>query len=71
MGKKEKGKKKMYWLKPQKKRKISDNETVEFIKTIKRSEYSIIKQLKMLPAQISILSLLLSSEANPDALLKI
>lgn len=39
--------------------------------TLKRSEYSVVKQLKKQPAQISILSLLMSSEAHRDALLKI
>lgn len=44
---------------------------MQFIETFERSEYSVVEQLKELPIQISILSLLLSSEEYRDALLKI
>lgn len=53
------------------KKKCRRDETVEFIETLKRSEYSVVEQLKRLSAQISIPSLLLSSETHLDALLKI
>lgn len=56
---------------PQRKKWVSEDDTIEFIKTLKRGEYSIVKQLKKQPAQISRLSLLLSSEMHRDALLKI
>lgn len=55
----------------QRKKRVGEDEAAEFIKTLKRSEYSVVEQLKKQPAQISILSLLLSSEAHRDALLKI
>lgn len=41
------------------------------MKTLKRNEYSVSEQLKKLPTQIYILSLLLSSEEHQDSLLKI
>lgn len=44
--------------KPQRKKRVSEDDTTEYIKTLKRSEYSIVKQLKEKSAQISILSLL-------------
>lgn len=43
---------------------------VEFSKTLKISEYSVVKQLNKQPSQIYRLSLLLSSETHGDALLK-
>lgn len=42
-----------------------------FIKTLKRSEYSVVERLKKQSTQISILSLLITSEMHRDALLKI
>lgn len=35
---------------PQKKKKVNDEEKLKFIKTLKRSEYSIIEQIKNLHA---------------------
>lgn len=55
---------------PQKKKRVGKEDTVKFIKTPKRSEYSTAEQLKKQPAQISILSLSLSSKAHQDELLK-
>lgn len=55
---------------PQKKKRVSEEKITQFIKTLKRSEYSVINQLKK-SAQISILSLLLSSLVHSDSLLKI
>lgn len=54
-----------------KRKKVSDAETEEFVKMLKGSEYSVVEQLKKAPAQISILSLLTSSEAHRNALLKV
>lgn len=50
--------------KEKEKKMVSEDETVEFIKKLKRNEYPVVDQLKKLPTQISILSLLLSSEAH-------
>lgn len=56
---------------PQKEKRSSEDETVELLKTLKRSEYSVLEQLKKLSVQISILSFMLSSEAHRNALVKI
>lgn len=56
---------------PKRKKKVYDVEVEEFVKMLKRSEYSVVEQLKKAPAQISILSLLSSSEAHRNALLKV
>lgn len=56
---------------PQRKKRVCEDDTAEFIKTLKRSEYSIVEQLKKQPTQISILSRFLSSETHCDGLLKI
>lgn len=56
---------------PQRYKRVNEDETLEFIKTFKRIEYLVVEQLRKLPEKISILSLLLSSEAHRDALLKI
>ncbi|XP_039057447.1 uncharacterized protein LOC120200765 [Hibiscus syriacus] len=50
---------------------VTENEAMEFLKFLKHSEYSIVEQLHKLPSRISILALLLSSEAHQDALLKV
>lgn len=50
---------------------ISVEEGQEFIKLIKKSDYKIVDQLGQTPSKISILSLLLSSEAHCKALLKV
>jgi len=43
----------------------------EFLEVIRNSEYSVIQHLNKLPAQISILTLLLSSNVHHKALLKV
>ncbi|XP_058774882.1 uncharacterized protein LOC131649152, partial [Vicia villosa] len=43
----------------------------EILKLIKRSEYKIVDQLMQTPSKISILSLLLNSEAHREALMKV
>ncbi|XP_039028550.1 uncharacterized protein LOC120162476 [Hibiscus syriacus] len=50
---------------------VTENEAVEFLKFLKHNEYNIVEQLHKLPARISILALLLSSEAHRNALLKV
>jgi len=50
---------------------VDENDAREFLKFIKQSEYSIIEQLNRLPAKISLLALLLNSEAHRNALLRI
>ncbi|XP_022736187.1 uncharacterized protein LOC111289419 [Durio zibethinus] len=54
------------WQKP-----VSESEAGEFLKLIKHSEYSVVEQLNKMPARISLLSLLLSSESHRNALLKV
>ncbi|XP_039019836.1 uncharacterized protein LOC120151466 [Hibiscus syriacus] len=50
---------------------VTENEAVEFLKFLKHSEYNIVEQLHKLYARISVLALLLSSEAHRNALLKV
>ncbi|XP_022751308.1 uncharacterized protein LOC111300005, partial [Durio zibethinus] len=50
---------------------VSESEAGEFLKLIKHSEYSVVEQLNKMPARISLLSLLLSSESHRNALLKV
>ncbi|XP_071913977.1 uncharacterized protein [Coffea arabica] len=50
---------------------VSEKEAVDFLKMLKRSEYKTVEQLDGLPAQISFLNLLLTSELHREALLKI
>ncbi|XP_027075870.2 uncharacterized protein [Coffea arabica] len=50
---------------------VSENEAIDFLKMLKRSEYKIVEQLDRMPAQISFLNLLLTSELHREALLKI
>lgn len=52
-------------------REVSDKEAQEFLKVMRQSEYRVVDQLNQTPAKISMLSLLLSSEAHRAALLKI
>lgn len=52
-------------------KRVNEEEKVEFMKTLKRNEYSVGEQLKKLPTQIYILSLLWSSEEHQDVLSKI
>ncbi|XP_071921845.1 uncharacterized protein [Coffea arabica] len=56
---------------PTPKPRVSENEAVDFLKMLKRSEYKIVEQLDRMPAQISFLNLLLTSELHREALLKI
>ncbi|XP_027060688.1 uncharacterized protein [Coffea arabica] len=50
---------------------VSEEEAVDFLKMLKRSEYKTVEQLDGMPAQISFLNLLLTSELHREALLKI
>ncbi|XP_039017027.1 uncharacterized protein LOC120147802 [Hibiscus syriacus] len=50
---------------------VSKDETVEFLKILKHSEFGVVEQLHKLPASIFILSLLLSSEAHRNVLIKV
>ncbi|XP_027077130.1 uncharacterized protein [Coffea arabica] len=56
---------------PTPKPRVSENEAVDFLKMLKRSEYKIVELLDRMPAQISFLNLLLTSELHREALLKI
>ncbi|KAL4302206.1 hypothetical protein GQ457_10G004520 [Hibiscus cannabinus] len=51
--------------------KVKEEEVREFLKFLKHSEYSVVEQLHKLPARISVLALLLSSESHRNALLKV
>ena len=53
------------------KTKATEDEAADFLQIIKRSEYSIVKQLSKMPSHISVLSLLLASESHRRALLKV
>ncbi|XP_050920197.1 uncharacterized protein LOC127137817 [Lathyrus oleraceus] len=50
---------------------VQSEDAVEFLKLIKRSDYKVMDQLHQTPSKISILSLLLSSQAHREALLKV
>lgn len=50
---------------------IPRGEAEEFLRLIKKSYYKVVDQLSHTPSKISILSLLLSSEAHRDSLYKI
>ncbi|KAK9029881.1 hypothetical protein V6N11_031323 [Hibiscus sabdariffa] len=50
---------------------VKESEAKEFLKILKHSEFNVVEQLNRLPARISMLSLLLSSELHRNALLKI
>jgi len=50
---------------------VTEEETNEFLKLMKHSEYCIVDQLKKTPAKISIMSLILSSEPHRNALQKV
>ncbi|XP_027150237.1 uncharacterized protein LOC113750467 [Coffea eugenioides] len=56
---------------PTPKPRVSENEAVDFLKMLKRSEYKIVEQLDRMPSQISFLNLLLTSQLHKEALLKI
>uniref|UniRef100_A0A2N9IHC6 G-patch domain-containing protein n=1 Tax=Fagus sylvatica TaxID=28930 RepID=A0A2N9IHC6_FAGSY len=53
------------------KTKAAEEEATDFLRIIKSSEYSIVKQLSKMPSHISVLSLLLASESHRKALLKV
>ncbi|XP_016690660.1 uncharacterized protein [Gossypium hirsutum] len=50
---------------------IQEEEAKEFLKFLKHSEYSVVEQLHKQPVRISVLALLLSSEAHRSALMKV
>ncbi|KAA3484369.1 hypothetical protein EPI10_006455 [Gossypium australe] len=50
---------------------MKKKEAKEFLKFLKHSEYSVVKQLHKQPARISVLALLLSSEVHREALMKV
>ncbi|XP_050919729.1 uncharacterized protein LOC127137302 [Lathyrus oleraceus] len=50
---------------------VQSEDDVEFLKLIKRSDYKVMEQLHQTPSKISILSLLLNSQAHREALLKV
>ncbi|KAF1890986.1 hypothetical protein Lal_00001119 [Lupinus albus] len=50
---------------------ITEEEAYEFLRFIKQSEYKVVDQLNRTPARISILSLLMSSEAHRNVLMKV
>ncbi|XP_017972499.1 PREDICTED: uncharacterized protein LOC108661125 [Theobroma cacao] len=50
---------------------VTEKEAAEFLKFIKHSEYNVVEQLNRLPARISLLSLLLSSEPHRNSLMRI
>nr|XP_027077061.1 uncharacterized protein LOC113700823 [Coffea arabica] len=50
---------------------VAEKEAWDFLKRLKRSEYNVIEQLNKMPAQISILDLLFSSDLHRDALLEV
>ncbi|XP_050899608.1 uncharacterized protein LOC127106344 [Lathyrus oleraceus] len=53
------------------KKSITFEESQEFLKLIRKSDFKIVEQLNQTPSKISILSLLLSFEAHRKALLKV
>lgn len=52
-------------------RELSVTDAEEFLRMIKKSDYSVVGQLNHTPSRISIMSLLLSSEAHRESLMKI
>jgi len=50
---------------------VTEEETNEFLKLMKYSEYCIVDQLKKTPAKISIMSLILNSELHRNSLQKV
>ncbi|XP_052883513.1 uncharacterized protein LOC108451492 [Gossypium arboreum] len=50
---------------------VKEEEAREFLKFLKHSEYSVVEQLRKQPACISVLALLLSSEAHREALMNV
>ncbi|KAF1859175.1 hypothetical protein Lal_00001006 [Lupinus albus] len=52
-------------------REVSEEEACEFLRFIKQSEYQVIDQLSRTPAKVSLLSLLMNSEAHREVLFKV
>jgi hypothetical protein len=50
---------------------LAEEEATDFIRTIKSSEYNVVKQLSKMPSHISVLSLLLALKFHKKALLKV
>ncbi|CAN1156262.1 hypothetical protein LINPERPRIM_LOCUS20104 [Linum perenne] len=50
---------------------VTDKEACEFLKLVKQSEFKVVEQLNRMPARISLLSLMLTSEPHRQALLKV
>ncbi|XP_071909679.1 uncharacterized protein [Coffea arabica] len=50
---------------------VTDEEAFNFLKMLKKSEYKVVEQLDKMPAQISMLNLLLTSELHREALVKV
>ncbi|XP_071900964.1 uncharacterized protein [Coffea arabica] len=50
---------------------ITEKEALDFLKRLQRSEYNVVEKLSKLPAQISMLDLLFSSDMHRDALLEV
>ncbi|XP_052885749.1 uncharacterized protein LOC108485269 [Gossypium arboreum] len=50
---------------------VNEEEAKEFLKFLKHSKYSVVEQLRKQPARISVMALLLSSEVNRSALMKV
>ena len=50
---------------------FTDQEAEEFLKIIERSDYRVVDQLHQTPTKISILSLLINSEAHREYLMKV
>ena len=50
---------------------VTEEEAFNFLKMLKKSKYKVIKQLDKIPAQISILNPLLTSELHKEVLLKV
>ena len=53
------------------KARVAKEEAANFLRIIKSSEYSVMKQLSKMPSHIFVLSLLLASESHRKALLKV
>ncbi|XP_019418610.1 PREDICTED: uncharacterized protein LOC109329400 [Lupinus angustifolius] len=52
-------------------REVTDDESYEFLRFIRQSEYQIVDQLSHTPARVSLLSLLMNSEAHRKVVLKV
>lgn len=53
------------------KKAVTEEEIAEFLKIIRKNEYTVVEQLNRMPAQISILGLLMASEVHRSALFKV